>query len=61
MLDLIRRMQVTIAIGEEDSFLVNNLQFRDVLHERGIQPSFHIWSGEAHQARYWREMLATIF
>jgi esterase/lipase superfamily enzyme len=61
MLDLIRRMQVTIAIGEADSFLVNNLQFRDVLHERGIQPSFHIWSGEAHQACYWREMIATVF
>jgi esterase/lipase superfamily enzyme len=61
MLDLIRRMQVTIAIGEADSFLENNLQFRDALHGRGIQPSFHIWSGEAHRARDWREMVASIF
>jgi esterase/lipase superfamily enzyme len=61
MLDLIRRMQVTIAIGETDSFLENNLQFRDALYGRGIHPSFHIWSGEAHRARDWREMVARIF
>jgi esterase/lipase superfamily enzyme len=61
LLDLIRRMQVTIAIGEADSFLENNLQFRDALYVKGIQPSFHIWSGEAHRARYWREMVASIF
>ena len=61
LLDLIRGMQVTIAIGEEDAFLENNLIFRDVLHEKGIRPSFHIWSGEAHRARYWREMIAHIF
>jgi esterase/lipase superfamily enzyme len=60
-LDLIRRMQVTIAIGEADVFLENNLQFRNVLYEKGVCPSFHIWSGEAHQARYWREMAAAIF
>jgi esterase/lipase superfamily enzyme len=61
LLDLIRRMQVTIIVGESDSFLENNLQFRDVLHEKGVQPSFHIWSGEAHRARYWREMAASVF
>jgi esterase/lipase superfamily enzyme len=61
LLNLIRRMQVTIVIGEEDTFLENNLQFRDALHGKGIQSSFHIWSGEAHRARDWREMAATIF
>jgi esterase/lipase superfamily enzyme len=61
LLDLIRRMQVTIAIGEADSFLENNLQFRDALQVKGIQPSFHVWQGEAHRARYWREMVASIF
>ena len=61
LLDHMRKMQVTIAIGEADSFLENNLHFRNMLHEKGIQPSFHIWSGEAHQARYWREMAATFF
>ena len=61
LLDPMRRMQLTIAIGEADAFLENNLHFRDALHEKGIQPSFHIWSGEAHRARSWREMVATIF
>ncbi|MEI6205215.1 MAG: alpha/beta hydrolase-fold protein [Desulfuromonadales bacterium] len=61
LLDLIRRMQVTITIGEADSFLENNLKFREVLHEKGIQTSFHVWSGEAHRPRCWREMVANIF
>ena len=61
LLEMMRKMQVTITIGETDSFLENNLQFRDILHGKGIHSSFHIWSGEAHQARYWREMVAHIF
>lgn len=61
LLGLIRRMQVTIAVGEEDSFLENNLQFLDILHGKGVQPSFHIWPGEAHRARFWCEMAASIF
>lgn len=61
LLDQIRRIQLTIAIGETDSFIENNLQFRDVLHRKGIHPSFHIWSGEAHRARSWREMAAGVF
>jgi esterase/lipase superfamily enzyme len=58
---MMRRMQVTIAIGEADSFFDNNLQFRAALHEKGVQPSFHVWSGEAHRARYWREMASAVF
>jgi len=61
MLDLLRRLQVTITIGETDSFVENNLQFRDILHEKGLAPSFHVWSGEAHRASYWREMAASFF
>ena len=61
LLDTIRRMQVTIAVGEADAFLENNLNFRDALRGKGNQPSFHVWSGEAHQARYWREMAGSIF
>jgi len=60
LLYLIRKMQVTIIVGEEDSFLENNLQFLQALQAKEIQPSFHIWTGEAHRARYWREMVATI-
>jgi esterase/lipase superfamily enzyme len=61
LLGQMRRMQVTIAIGEADSFLENNLSFRAALQDKGIHPSFHIWSGEAHRARFWREMAASIF
>ncbi|RNC68462.1 MAG: esterase [Desulfuromonadales bacterium] len=61
LLDTMRRIEMTIVIGEEDSFLENNLQFRDALTNKGITPSFHIWSGEAHRPRYWREMITTVF
>lgn len=61
LLDQIRKMELTIAIGESDQFIENNLQFRDVLHRKGIQPSFHVWSGEAHRARFWCEMATSIF
>jgi esterase/lipase superfamily enzyme len=61
LLDLIRKIQMTITIGEADSFLENNLQFRDHLCGKGIQPSFHIWSGEAHRPRDWRDMVANFF
>jgi esterase/lipase superfamily enzyme len=61
LLDLIRGVQMTITIGETDLFLENNLQFRDHLYWKGIQPSFHIWPGEAHRPRYWREMVSCVF
>ena len=61
LLEMMRRMHLTIVIGEDDAFLENNLHFRDVLYDKGIHPSFYIWSGEAHRARFWREMLTCIF
>jgi esterase/lipase superfamily enzyme len=61
LLEMMRQMQLTIIIGEDDAFLENNLHFRDVLYDKGIHPSFYIWSGEAHRARFWREMLTCIF
>ena len=61
LLEIMRRMQMTIAIGEEDAFLENNLQFLTTLHDKGINPSFHVWSGEAHRARYWCDMASKFF
>ena len=61
ILEQMRRMEVTIAIGETDAFLENNLHFRDILQGKGIRPSFHIWSGEAHRASDWRKMVSGYF
>jgi hypothetical protein len=32
-----------------------------VQHKKGIRPSFHIRSGEAHRTRFWREMTSGVF
>lgn len=57
LISLIRRFEVTLVSGETDAFLENNMNFNGVLREKGLQPQFHVWEGEAHRARYWREMV----
>jgi esterase/lipase superfamily enzyme len=53
----IRQLEITLVTGEEDAFLENNRHFESMLREKGLNPQLHIWSGEAHRARYWREMV----
>ena len=57
LISLIRRFDVTLVSGETDAFLENNLTFNGALWEKGLRPQFHVWEGEAHRARYWREMV----
>ncbi len=54
---LLRRMEIVFTVGEHDAFLDNNLKLSDTLWNKGIPHSLHIWSDEAHNARYWRRML----
>lgn len=56
LLALFRRMEITLAIGKEDAFLANNIEFSDLLNAKGIPHRLHIWDGEAHRPRYWRQM-----
>jgi len=57
-LNLIRRMKITLVIGNEDPFVENNRQFSDVLHRQGIEHDLHVWQGRAHKGHYWRRMAA---
>ncbi|MBD2100478.1 esterase family protein [Leptolyngbya sp. FACHB-261] len=57
LLALLRRMEITLIIGEEDAFFENNRQFSDVLRTKDIEHQFYVWRGEAHRARYWRQMV----
>lgn len=54
----LRRLEVTLAIGEEDAFLANNREFADVLTRKGIPHHLYVWRGEAHRPRWWRQMIA---
>jgi esterase/lipase superfamily enzyme len=56
-LEPIRRMDITLAVGEHDPFCESNRTLSQALADKGVPHRFAIWSGEAHRARYWREMV----
>ena len=56
LLDRLRQMDITLVIGEEDAFYENNVAFSHTLFNKGIHHGFHVWKGEAHRPRYWRQM-----
>jgi esterase/lipase superfamily enzyme len=55
-LDPMRGMDITLAVGEHDPFRDSNHFLSQVLSEKGVPHRLAIWPGEAHRARYWREM-----
>lgn len=57
MLGKLRKLKITIAIGELDPFLENNKKLDAALTEKGIKHDFFIWDGEAHRPRQWRQMV----
>jgi esterase/lipase superfamily enzyme len=57
LLDPIRRMEITLAVGEHDPFHDSNRVLSQALAEKGIPHRLAVWPGEAHRARYWRQMV----
>lgn len=53
-----RRLQIVIAVGADDWFLHDNRAFSASLWARGIGHELHVWGGEAHRARDWRQMVS---
>ncbi|HAP65268.1 MAG TPA: esterase [Cytophagales bacterium] len=53
----IRRMRIRIACGKDDPFYQNNKEFSATLWDKGVWHDFYEWEGEAHRARFWRQML----
>ena len=56
-LDQLRSMEITMAVGELDPFRESNRVLSQALAEKGVAHRLAIWPGEAHRARYWREMV----
>jgi esterase/lipase superfamily enzyme len=56
-LDPMRRMDITLAVGEQDPFHESNRVLSHSLAAQNIPHRLAIWPGEAHRARYWREMV----
>jgi esterase/lipase superfamily enzyme len=56
-LEPMRRMEIRLAVGERDPFHGSNRRLSEALAGKGVQHQLAIWPGEAHKARYWREMV----
>jgi esterase/lipase superfamily enzyme len=57
MLDSMRRMDITLAVGEHDPFHDSTRVLSQALADKNVPHRLAIWPGEAHRARYWREMV----
>lgn len=57
LLEELRRLHITLAVGETDAFLPSNDLMARLLSEKQIPHALHVWHGEAHRARDWRQML----
>ncbi|TDN39102.1 esterase [Hymenobacter sp. UV11] len=53
----LRRLDITLVIGEQDAFLDNNLVLSQQLHQKGINHQLHMWGGEAHRPTDWQRMV----
>lgn len=61
LLDQLRSLQIAFAVGEHDPFGGSNRRLSQSLLEKGVEHRFDVWGGEAHCARYWREMAPCYF
>ena len=53
----LRRMEITIAIGEADPFLESNRRLSTCLWEKDVAHVMSVWSGEAHRVEHWKQMV----
>jgi esterase/lipase superfamily enzyme len=57
ILEPIRKMEITLAVGQDDPFQESNRVLSRALADKQVPHQLAIWPGEAHRARYWRQML----
>jgi esterase/lipase superfamily enzyme len=58
LLQYLRSLDIRLAVGGADQFFESNYRLSEALWDKGIWHAFEVWPGEAHKARYWREMAA---
>jgi esterase/lipase superfamily enzyme len=56
-LNPMRRLDITLAVGKEDPFHESNRVLSQTFAAKDVPHRLDIWPGEAHRARYWREMV----
>jgi esterase/lipase superfamily enzyme len=61
LLEKLRSMRISLAVGESDPFAESNRRLSSALWEKGVWHSLDFQDGEAHRARYWRQMVPRYF
>lgn len=56
-LALLRRMDIILAVGREDSLRGNNEYFSDLLWRKNIWHALRLWDGWSHDWPYWQQMV----
>ena len=52
----LRRLDITLTVGEHDPFCESTWELSRILHDKSIPHQVLIWQGEAHRAHCWRLM-----
>ncbi len=56
-LEALRRQDIILVTGRDDSFRQNNEWLSQVLWERGVGNALRLWDGWAHDWPWWRQMV----
>lgn len=56
-LEAMRRMDIILATGSDDSFVENNRYLSRALWEKGVGNALRIWDGWAHDWPWWKGMI----
>lgn len=56
LLTQMRRLRITLVVGEDDAFHRNNIELANAFTAKKIPHALHVWCGTAHRFRYWRQM-----
>jgi esterase/lipase superfamily enzyme len=54
---LLQRLDIVMAIGQEDASYANNVAFSNLLWGQEIWHALRVWDGWSHDWPYWREMV----
>jgi esterase/lipase superfamily enzyme len=56
-LEAMRRMDIILATGRDDSFVENNRYLSRALWDRGVGNALRLWDGWAHDWPWWKDMI----
>lgn len=56
-LEAMRRVDIILATGRDDSFVGNNEYLSRILWEKGVGNALRLWDGWAHDWPWWKDMV----